>query len=124
MLWLFFEWYVLEIPVKIKNIWGNYLWFFSREFYLGRLAREFFMPWKGLTFKREKRSFEIGDAFSAAFGNVISSFIGATARLFFIVIGLLIELLTVFAGILAYAVWILFIPAILFSLIKGISLLT
>jgi hypothetical protein len=123
MLKLFFQWYFLDIPANIKKIWGNYLWFFWRDFSIGRLAREFFAPWKGMTFKREKCSFDPGDALSAAMMNVFSSGIGATARLFFIVIGLAMELLAVIGGVAAYIVWILFIPAIPFFLVKGISLL-
>lgn len=123
MLGLFLQWYFFEIPSKIKKIWGNYLWFFARLFAIGKMFREFFAPWKGLALKREKRAFELGDAFSALLGNIFLSMIGAVARLLFIIIGLAVELLALMAGIFAYAAWLLFIPAIFYCLVKGLALL-
>jgi hypothetical protein len=123
MIGWFFEWYFWEIPQKIKKIWGNYLWFFGRYFALADLWRELFLPWKGLTFKREKRSFELGDALSAAAGNFISIIIGAIARSFLLVFGLLVELLAVVAGIFVYCAWLVLIPVIFYFFWRGIELL-
>jgi hypothetical protein len=58
MIELFYQWYFLEVPAKIKRIWGNYLWFFAKYFAIVDLSRQFLAPWKGLVFKREKRGFE------------------------------------------------------------------
>ncbi|MCU0653711.1 MAG: hypothetical protein MUD10_05640 [Candidatus Pacebacteria bacterium] len=123
MITSFAHWYILEVPVAIKKVWANYLWFFPRYFFLGRMARELFAPWKGLVFMREKRSFEIGDAFSAAFGNVFSSTIGAVIRLFCLAIGLAVEVLALVCGITVYVAWLLFIPAIFYCFINGILML-
>lgn len=123
MFGLFLQWYFFEIPPKIKKIWGNYLWFFARLFAIGKMFREFFAPWKGLAHKREKRSFELGDAVSALLGNIFLSLMGAVARSFFIIMGLAAELLAFLAGFFAYAAWLLFIPAIFYCLIKGLGLL-
>lgn len=120
---LFLEWYFLEIPQKIKKIWDNYLWFFSRYFGLADLAREFLAPWKGIKFTREKQIFEMGDALSAAFGNLFSRIIGAAMRSFLLFWGLLVELLALAAGILAYIVWLALIPAIFYFFWKGAALL-
>ena len=87
------------------------------------MAKELFLPWKGLTFKREKRAFEFGDAFSAMFGNLFSSAIGMFARLFFILIGAAVEFIAVLTGFVACAIWILLIPSIFYFLIVGIALL-
>lgn len=117
MMGLFFEWYFLEVPQKIKKIWGNYLWFFSKYFAIADLAREFFWPWKGMTFAREKRGFDLGDMFSAWCGNAISRIIGAIMRSFFLAIGILCETLTVLAGMFAYVFWAAFfflVPALFF----------
>jgi len=118
---LFFEWYFLEIPAKIKKIWGNYLWFFSRYFAISDLAREFFAPWKGLVFRREKRGLDFGDIFSAMFGNLISRILGATVRLFLLIFGLAAEAAVFLAGILAYAGWALLIPVIIYFFFKGLA---
>ncbi len=120
---LFFEWYFLEIPRKIKKIWGNYLWFFGRYFALAEMGKDFFAPWKGLVFAREKRGFEISDAFSAWFGNMISRILGAIMRLFFLGIGLVFELAALAGGILAYVVWLVLIPLIFYCFWKGLALL-
>jgi hypothetical protein len=103
---LFFEWYFWEVPQKIKKIWGNYLWFFSRYFAIPDLAREFFAPWKGLVFRREKRGIDFGDIFSAMFGNLISRIIGAIIRTFFLFVGIAVEIL-------------LFLPASRFKFFGG-----
>ncbi len=119
---LFFEWYFLEIPAQIKKIWGNYLWFFPRYFALADLGRDFLAPWKGLVFRREKNGLDFGDIFSALFGNAMSRILGAIMRSFFLIIGLGTELVAFAAGILAYAVWLVLIPAIFYCFWKGIAL--
>ena len=123
MIGLFLEWYFLDIPAKIKKIWVNYVWFFARYFALGPLARDFLAPWKGLTFKREKRGFDIGDAFSTAAGNLMSRLIGALVRLFFIAAGLVVELAVFLAGAAAFAGWMVFIPLAVYAFFRGLSLL-
>lgn len=123
MLALFFEWYFLEVPAKIKKIWGNYLWFFGRYFALSDLGREFFLPWKGLVFKRAKRGFDLGDALFTAGSNLISRILGAFVRLFFVIIGLMTELFTLIAGFGVFAGWLALLPAIAYCFWKGLSLL-
>lgn len=120
----FIAWYFFEIPKKIIKIWRNYLWFFYKYFALADLCRDFFAPWKGMVFHREKRAFEIGDALSAWFGNVfVSRPIGAVARLFFIAIGLVAEGLVLVAGVLAFIGWIVYVPAIFYFLAAGSRLI-
>lgn len=124
MLQLFLEWYLFDIPKSIKKIWFNYVWFFARYFALADLGREFFSPWKGLTFSRQMRSFDLGDIASAAFGNLFSRFIGSFIRLFFLFFGLLAEAVVGFAGIVSFIVWICVVPAVLYSFFRGIYLLS
>ena len=120
---LFVEWYFNEVPVKIKKIWGNYLWFFSRYFAVPDLARDFLAPWKGIVFRREKLGLDIGDIFSAWFGNMISRIIGAIIRLFFLIIGVATEIFAFLSGIIIYIFWALLAIAIPLSFIFGIWLL-
>lgn len=124
MIELFAKWYIFELPSAIKKIWGNYLWFFAKYFALEELLRGLFAPWKGLTFHREQRAFDFGDAFSTVFGNFISRFLGAIVRLFFIIIGFFCELLVCAAALAAYILWIGLIPLIFYSFGKGIYFLT
>ncbi len=123
MLVLFFEWYFLELPPKIGKVWGNYLWFFGRYFAISDLIREFFLPWKGTVFAREKRGFDPGDMLAAAFGNLISRILGAVMRSFWLVVGLAAELLALAAGAAAFLAWLVLIPAIFYSFWKGLALL-
>jgi hypothetical protein len=120
---LFIEWYVFEIPAKIKKIWSNYVWFFAKFFSLAELTRDFFAPWKGLTFQREKRGFEIGDMLSATFGNMISRLFGAMIRLFFIACGLVVEAASAVFCLVAYVLWIGLAPLTFFCLSRAIYLL-
>lgn len=120
----FAGWYFLEVPQKIKKIWVNYLYFFAQYFAIGQLCREFLAPWKGLTFHRQKRAFELGDAFSTWFGNFfVTRPIGAMMRLFFLSIGAAAEVIVLAAGILAFLGWIVYIPAIFYLLAAGLSFL-
>jgi len=117
MVGLFFQWYFLEVPLRIKKIWGNYLWFWGRYFAILDLARGFFAPWKGMVFHREKRAFELGDVFSAWLGNIISRTIGAMIRTFFLGVGISMEFATFVFGVVAFAVWagmFLLIPFLIF----------
>lgn len=123
MISLFFEWYFLEIPQKIKKIWGNYLWFFGRYFAIPDLAREFLAPWKGMVFARQKRGVDFGDIFSAMFGNLISRIIGAMMRSFFLALGLAAELLALAGGVLAFIVWLVLIPGIFYCFWTGVILI-
>jgi hypothetical protein len=123
MLGLFFEWYFLELPQKIQKVWGNYLWFFARYFALADLARGFFAPWKGVTFSRERRGFDMGDALSAALSNLISRIIGAVMRAFWLIAGSAMELLAFFGGAVAFLIWLALIPAIFYCFWKGAVLL-
>ena len=114
MVALFLRWYFLEVPPKIKKIWGNYLWFFSRYFMIPDLAQEFLAPWKGMTFAREKRGFDLGDIFSVWLGNIFSSMIGAIIRSVFLVAGIIAEIIVFCFGIIVYIAWpilFLIIPA-------------
>jgi hypothetical protein len=118
----FIAWYCFEVPKKIKKIWGNYFWFFYKYFALGDLCRDFLAPWKGMTFHREKRGFEFGDAFYAWFSNVfVSRPIGAAMRLFFIAAGSVAEAVVLVAGILAFLGWVVYIPAIFYLLLAGLG---
>lgn len=120
---LFVDWYIFEIPGKIKKIGGNYAWFFAKFFALGELARDLFSPWKGLTFQRQRRSFEFGDMLSAAFGNLTSRVLGALVRLVFIAIGLIVQLMVAVCCVAALALWIGLAPLIFFCVWRGIYLL-
>ena len=123
MIGLFFEWYFLETPAKIKKIWGNYLWYFWCYFAIAQLVREILAPWKGIVFKREKRGFDLGDTLSAALSNFIFRIIAAIVRLIFIVAGVAFESVVLAAGVVAFTVWLVLIPATCYFFVKGWSLL-
>jgi hypothetical protein len=123
MIGLFIEWYCFELPKNIKKVWANFAWFFAKYFALKELLRDLFAPWKGLTFTRTKRSLDLGDMASAAFGNLLSRFLGALVRSVFIAIGLAVEIFVAAFGIAAYALWLGIVPAIFFSLARSCYLL-
>jgi len=123
MISLFVEWYCFDLPKNIKKIWANYAWFFAKYFALKDLLREFLAPWKGLTFARAKRSLDLGDMASAAFGNLLSRFLGAIVRLVFIIVGLAAQIFVAALGIAVYALWLGVVPAIFFALARGAYLL-
>ncbi len=120
---LFFSWYFLEVPKQIKKVWVNYLWFFEKYFAIGELVGDFIAPYKGLHFERETVGFDLGEMAYVAFSNVFSRFIGCLMRSIALVIGLIVMLFVVAAGIAAFVAWALFLFALVYSVFKGFQVL-
>ena len=118
--WVF--WQFLEMPGNILKAWRNFLKFNLNYFSIHLLLKTFFSPWRryGMAYGK---GFDIGRYFSVFFSNLIFRLLGATLRIFLILVGLLIEIFIIFAGAITLFGWIV-LPALLIAgLIFGFKIL-
>lgn len=101
----FLQWQFFDAPRDILKIWKNYLKFNLNYFSVPTLLKTLIAPWHRYRMSYGKR-FDPGRFFEAFIFNMMSRIIGAILRVFFIVIGLLIELFLFFAGLILFLGWI------------------
>ncbi len=80
-------------------------------FSIALLFKTFFSPWRRYTWEYP-RGFDIGKILETLFSNLISRLIGAIVRLFFIILGIICELLIFLIGLTLLLGW-YFLPVIL-----------
>jgi len=69
------------------------------------------------------KGFDIGRYFAALFSNLIFRLLGAIMRIILIIIGLLVEIFIIFAGVILFFGW-LILPALLIAgLIFGFKII-
>jgi len=118
--WIF--WQFFEMPVNILKAWRNFLKFNLNYFSILLLFKTFFSPWRRYRLAYGK-GFDIGRYFTVFISNLIFRILGAIMRTFLIIIGLLIEILIIFAGGIVFVSWIV-LPALLIAgLIFGFKIL-
>lgn len=120
---IFFQWFFwqfLEVPGNILKAWKNFLKFNLNYFSTPLLLKTFFSPWRRYQVFYGK-GFDVGRYFEALFSNLIFRILGAVMRSFLIILGLLVEIFIIFAGIIIFFSW-LALPALLIGgLIFGIQ---
>ena len=114
----YLQWHFLDAPKSILMAWRNYLKFNLNYWSILVLLKTLFSHWRRYYYSYGKR-FDLGRYFEALTFNLMSRIIGAILRIFFIALGLLIEVVIIFVGILLLAGW-LFLPLIILFLLFGI----
>ena len=115
-------WQFWEMPGNILKAWGNFLKFGINYFSLPLLLRTFFSPWRQYKWSYGK-GFDIGRYLEVFISNLISRTLGAVLRVFLIIIGILVEVFIIFAGMIIFFGW-LILPALLIAgLIFGFKIL-
>ena len=104
--YLWFEWQFFDVPGSILRGWRNYLKFNLNYFSVPVLIKTFFSPWRRYKFSYGK-GFNAGRYFEAFTFNMMSRIIGAVLRLFFIFLGLLIEIFIVLTGAVIFFGWLI-----------------
>jgi len=115
IIYLWLEWQFFDAPKSILKGWRNYLKFNLNYFSVPVLLKTFFSHWHRYRYSYGK-GFNAGRYFEAFTFNLMSRIIGAVLRLFFIFLGLLIEVFIILAGAVIFFGW-LILP---FLLITGI----
>jgi len=122
---IFFQylcWQFLEVPGNILNAWRNFLKFNLNYFSISFLIKTLFSPWRRYRMSYGK-GFDIGRYFTAIFSNLIFRLLGAIMRIILIIIGLLVEIFIIFAGVILFFGW-LILPALLIAgLIFGFKII-
>jgi len=98
----YLKWHYLVGPLRILQLWDNFFRFIPYYFSLGELARSLFAPWKRQTLNKG-RGFDLEEFINVVSFNLISRLIGA-----------LVRIIIIFAGILAYIFLALLLPPVFF----------
>jgi hypothetical protein len=118
----YFSWHFWGMPVNILKAWKNFLRFNLNYFSVPLLLKTLFSPWRRYKVSYG-RGFDVGRCLEAAFSNLIFRIIGAILRSFLIIVGILAEILILFAGVVVFISW-LILPALLIAgLIFGIQII-
>lgn len=100
----FLQWQFFDVPKEILKGWKNFLKFNLNYFSVPILFKTLFSHWHRYSYSYGK-GFNPGRYFEAFVFNMMSRVIGALLRIFFIVIGLLIEVLLFFTGFILFLGW-------------------
>jgi len=118
--WL--SWQFFDVPRSILIAWKNFLKFNLNYFSIPLLLKTLFSSWRRYRVPYGK-GFDIGRYFEAAFSNLLFRILGAAMRGFLIIIGLLVEIFIIFAGIIMVFGWLLFPALLIAGLIFGFKIL-
>jgi uncharacterized membrane protein len=116
------SWYLVDFPKRIFDAWKNFLKFGLHYFSIPFLLKTLFSHWRKYVWAYPK-SFDIGKILEAFISNQISRLIGAFARTFLILIGLIFEVLILIVGILTFFSWFLLPVFLILIFIYGIRFL-
>ncbi len=115
-------WQFFDVPKEILKAWRNFLLFNLNYFSVPTLLKTFISPWRRYRYSYG-RVFEIWKNLEVLVFNIMSRIIGAILRSFFIVIGLLVEILIIAIGVIIFLGWLILPFLLIFGLIFGIKLL-
>lgn len=122
---IFFQylaWQFFDSPKGILLGWGNFLRFGLNFFSIPLLLRTLFAPWRKYQ-APYGRGFDVGRFLETLLSNLIFRLLGAVVRSFFILAGLLFEILIFIIGLAVLLAW-LFLPAFLiYGLIFGFTII-
>jgi uncharacterized membrane protein YdfJ with MMPL/SSD domain len=117
------SWHYSEALLSLMKIWVNFTWFIFHFFSISILLQTLFSPFKRLQEEKKSVGFDIGEFAGNFIINSVMRVIGAFLRLSIIAIGLVMIVITFFAGIVAFITWVL-MPAVIATLMFfGFSLL-
>jgi len=115
-------WYFIDFPKKIIDAWKNFLKFGLHYFSIPYLLKTFFAHWHKY-FWQYPKALDIAKILEVWASNLISRIVGAVARSFLILLGLIFEILILIFGILVILFWFL-LPIFLFLIfVYGIRFL-
>lgn len=117
----YFTWHYSRAFKDLLHTWANFFWFLIQFFSIPLLFRTLFSPFKRITDEQPHTGLE--DFFETLVMNVMSRIVGAIARLFILLIGVIV-LITWCVLLIGLLIFWLFAPAILFGMfVYGLALL-
>ena len=119
---LVFQWYFIDQPKVILQIWKNLLKFNLNYSSIPLLLRTLFSPWRKIAWSKG-RGFDFKRYAEVFLSNAISRGIGAVLRFILIVIGVSLEIIIFFGGVIIFAIWFLLPFLLTGGLVLGIGLM-
>jgi hypothetical protein len=106
MLLLWLAWHFYQAPLFLLEVWKNYLIFVFNFFSIQTLLKSFLSPWRRYQWFYPK-TFDITGYASVFISNIFSRFMGALLRCMLVMAGICFGIITLIAGSLVIAAWIL-----------------
>ena len=98
------SWLYFDVPRNILKAWRNFLLFNLNYFSIPLLLKTLFSHWRRYGYSYP-RGFDIKGYFEVFTSNLISRILGAIMRSVLIIIGILIEIFIVLAGLIVFLGW-------------------
>lgn len=111
ILFQYLEWYFVDSSKGILRAWANCLKFNLNYWSVPLLLKTLFSHWRRYQYSYGK-GFDFKRYFEVFTFNIISRVLGAIFRSFFIILGLLTEILVVLIGLIVFLSW-LSLPVLL-----------
>jgi len=112
---VFWRWYYGEAVKNVLTAWRNFIIFALSYFSIPLLLKTLFAPWKR-DITKKPRGLNLKKFFEYVTFNLISRSVGFLVRIFMIVIGTAFLIITIVAGAIFFALW-LVLPLILLGLL-------
>jgi hypothetical protein len=116
------SWYLIDVPKRIFDAWKNFLKFGLHYFSIPFLLKTFFAHWHKY-FWLYPRAPDIAKILEIWVSNQISRLVGAFARTFLILVGLIFEIVVLISGVLLLFGWFLLPIFLVLFFIYGIRFL-
>lgn len=118
----YLSWQIFEMPKNILKAWKNFLLFSLNYFSVPLLLKTFFSHWRRYRWEYPK-GFDFGIYFEVFFSNLISRSLGIVFRSVLIIVGLILEILILFAGFFIFLGWLILPILLIFGLYYGFRIL-
>ncbi len=121
--WLFITWWYIEVPISILKMAKTPFILISDFFSIPILLRTFFQPWHRdyIPLSTRQSLQDIGRILAL---NLISRFFGMIIRAFFIIFGLILEILAFCSVVFFFILWLVFPILSILGIFYGIILLS
>jgi len=110
----FLSWYVAKGPSLLFSTWTSILRYLVRVFNFNELSATIVSPWKRDISPKDWIGLHMGKTMHRLFMNLFSRFIGFIVRLIVISFGIVVLVLAVLVGALAFPGWFVGIPVFVF----------
>jgi hypothetical protein len=115
-------WHFRDCPKEIFKAWKNFLAFYLDYFSVPLLLQTFFWHWHKYYYSYGK-AFDPARFFEAFVFNMMSRIVGAILRAFFIVVGIISEIIIFFFGIAILIGWLILPLVLIFGFAYGVILI-
>jgi hypothetical protein len=115
-------WQFFDVPRQLLLAWKNFLLFNLNYFSVPLLLRTFFSPWRRYKWSYGK-GFDARRYLEVFFSNLTSRILGAIVRSFLVAAGLIVEILIIFSGLIAFFGWLLLPLLLIWGFIFGLKVI-